>query len=134
MQTLEIDNDLEARKKLLVSLFWITRKTVKTEGCATLMIKKVVTQNHTYTAEEGGLIKLTDDMCKEIEGDIEAGNPVEFEIHIGEEVISTSLSDKAFSVSTQKSKEIEDDIIQKLTLEMVKQHPAICDSLIPRIT
>ncbi len=55
------------RKKLMVMLFWTNRKAVRTEGCEPFLLKKITTQDNTYTPEDK-TVKLSDE---EILNDLE---------------------------------------------------------------
>jgi hypothetical protein len=133
MKSLKIENNLETRKKILLSLFWTNRKAVRTEGCEPLLIKKIVTTTNTYTPTNNKLLKLTDDILEDIEKDIEADRSVEFEINIGEEFLKATIKNDSFSVSAQKNEVLEEEIIEKLELEMKRKYPNICQSFEPRV-
>lgn len=56
------------------------------------------------------------------------------ELNIGDEVIETKLEGNTFTVSTTKSDVIEEEIVEKLTTELRKKYPAVCESFEPRVT
>ncbi len=134
MKTLEFEGGLDPRKKLMIILFWTNRKAARTEGCAPFLIKKIITPENTYIAQGTKLLKLTDEILDELEKNIEDGKPLYFEISIGEEFIEASLEGNIFTVTAQKSIEIEEEIIDKLNMELGKKYPSVCESFEPRVT
>jgi hypothetical protein len=134
MKTLEYDSPMDSRKKLMTILFWTNRKTARTEGCAPFLLKKIVTDENTYTPEDPKLLKLTDAIIDDIIKTMEEKKPVKFEILMGTEYINAEVEDDMFSVSTKHSEEIEDEIIEKLDYELNKKFPSICESFKPRVT
>ena len=134
MKTLEFESGLDPRKKLMTILFWTNRKAARTEGCAPFTLKKIITPKNTYTAGETKLLKLTDEIMDDLEKNIEDNKPLYFEISMGEEFIEASLEGNIFSVSAQKSGEIEEEIIDKLNIELGKKYPSVCESFEPRVT
>jgi len=134
MKTLKYDSPMDSRKKLMTILFWTNRKTARTEGCAPFLLKKIVTDENTYTPEDPKLLKLTDAIIDDIIKTMEEKKPVKFEILMGTEYISAEVEDNVFSVSTKHSEEIEDEIIEKLDYELNKKFPSICESFKPRVT
>ncbi len=134
MKTLKFDSPMDSRKKLMTILFWTNRKTARTEGCAPFLLKKIVTEENTYTPEDPKLLKLTDAIIDDIISTMEEKKPVKFEILMGTEYINVEVDDNVFSVSTKHSEEIEDEIIEKLDYELNKKFPSICESFKPRVT
>ena len=134
MKTLKYDSPMDSRKKLMTILFWTNRKTARTEGCASFLLKKIVTDENTYTPEDPKLLKLTDAIIDDIIKTMEEKKPVKFEILMGTEYINAKVEDNVFSVSTKHSEEIEDEIIEKLDYELNKKFPSICESFKPRVT
>lgn len=134
MKTLEFESGLDPRKKLMVMLFWTNRKAARTEGCAPFYIKKIITTDKTYTREGSKLLKLSDEILDELEKNIADDKPLKMELNIGDEVIETKLQGNTFTVSTTKSDEIEEEIVEKLTTELRKKYPAVCESFEPRVT
>ncbi len=134
MKTLKYDSPMDSRKKLMTILFWTNRKTARTEGCAPFLLKKIVTDENTYTPEDPKLLKLTDAIIDDIIKTMEEKKPVKFEILMGTEYITAEVEDNVFSVSTKHSEEIEDEIIEKLDYELNKKFPSICESFKPRVT
>lgn len=134
MKTLKFDSSPDSQKKLMTVLYWINRKSARTEGCAPFLLKKIVTNEKTYTPEGKKLLKLTDDIIDELVENIDNSNPIEFEISIGDEFIKARLEGNTLSLSTTKSDEIEDEIIEKLESELQKKYPSVCDSFTPRVT
>jgi len=134
MKTLEFESGLDPRKKLMVILFWTNRKAARTEGCAPFLLKKIITPQRTYAPEGTKLLKLTNEMLDDLEKNIEENQPLLFEISIGEEFIEASLEGNVFTVSATRSSEIEEEIIEKLYMELGKKYPSVCESFEPRVT
>lgn len=134
MKKVEFDSGLDSSKKVMVSLFWTNRKAARTEGCAPFLIKKIKTSLNSYTPEGTKLLKITDEMLDDMAQTLDAGETVEMDFSIGEESINASLSPNQFVVSVEKSPEIEDEIVEKLKIEMQKKFPSLCDSFAPRVT
>ncbi len=133
MKSIEITGNMDSKRKLLMSLFWTNRKGARTEGCAPFLIEKIKTENNTFTAEEDKFLKLSDDILNEVLDNIEKNKPVEFNIKLGEEDIKASIEGNVFSVSTTKTKDLEDEIIEKLEQEEKRKYPNICMSFPPRV-
>lgn len=133
MKSMEITGNLDTRKKLLTALFWTNRKGARTEGCAPFHIEKISTEDKTYVADGNKFLKFNDEILEDVLGKIENGKNVDFILTLGEETFNASLSDGTFSVSAEKSKELEDEIIEKLEMEMQRKYPNICESFFPRV-
>ena len=134
MKTLEFDSTMDSRKKLMTILFWTNRKAARTEGCAPFLLKKIVTEQNTYTPEEPKTLKLTDAIIDDIVQSIDQDKPVKFEILMGTEYINSEIDGNLFTVNTEHSEEIEEEIIEKLDTELNKKFPSICESFKPRVT
>lgn len=134
MKTMEFESGLDPRKKLMVILFWTNRKAARTEGCAPFLLKKITTLEKTYTASDRKLLKLNNEIMADLEKNIENNQPLIFDLEIGEEVMEASLEGNKFTITTQKSSEIEEEIIEKLNMELEKKYPNICESFTPRVT
>ncbi len=134
MKTLEFDSPMDSRKKLMTILFWTNRKAARTEGCAPFLIKKIETNENTYTPEDPKLLKLTDEIIDDIILSMDQNEPVKFEIFMGTEYITAEIGDNVFSVNTKHSEEIEDEIVEKLDSQLNKKFPTICESFKPRVT
>ena len=134
MKTLEFDSQMDSRKKLMTILFWTNRKAARTEGCAPFLLKKIVTEENTYTPEDPKTLKLTDAILDDIVQSIDQDQPVKFEILMGTEYINTEIDGNIFTVNTEHSEEIEEEIIEKLDAELNKKFPSICESFKPRVT
>lgn len=124
---------MDSKRKLLMSLFWTNRKAVRTEGCAQFVIEKITTNDNLYESEGDKYLKLSDDILNDILENIESNNVVEFDIKLGEEDIKAIFEGDVFSVSTTKTKELEDEIIEKLEEESKRKYPNICFSFPPRV-
>jgi len=134
MKKIEFDSKMDSRKKLMTILFWTNRKAARTEGCASFLIKKVVTDKNSYEPKDPKLLKLTDEIIDDIIESIENKKPVKFEIQMGTEYINAELRDNSFCIKTEHSGEIEDEIVEKLDTELNKKFPSICESFKPRVT
>ena len=134
MKTLEFESNMDSRKKLMTVLFWTNRKAARTEGCAPFLLKKIATEENTYVPEEPKLLKLTDTIIDDIIKTMEENKPVEFEMQMGTEYITTNIDGNQFSISTDHSEEIEEEIVEKLDKELNKKFPSICESFKPRVT
>lgn len=133
MKSLEITGNMDSKRKLLTALFWTNRKGARTEGCAPFLIEKITTEGKTYTAEENKFLKFNDEILDDVLDNIEDQKKVDFVLKLGEETFNASLSHNAFSVSVEKSKELEEEIIEKLEMEMKRKYPNICESFYPRV-
>jgi hypothetical protein len=133
MKSIEIDRDMDFKKKLLWCFFWANRKAVRTEGCAPFLIEKIVTREAVYAPEDGELLKLSNGTLKHIEKDMEVEKLVEFKIKIGNENFDITFQDNLFSVSTTRNKEIEEEIIESLTEELRRRKPRVCSSFPQRV-
>ena len=134
MKNLEFDSALDSRKKLMTILFWINRKAARTEGCAPFLLKKIVTEDKSYTQEDPKLLKLTNAIIDDIIESMDENKRVKFEITMGDEYITTEIEGNILSVNTVHNIEIEDEIIEKLDQELNKKYPSICESFKPRVT
>jgi hypothetical protein len=134
MKTLEFDSPMDSRKKLMTILFWTNRKAARTEGCAPFLLKKIVTEENTYTPEDPKTLKLTDNIIDDIVQSIDQDKPVKFEILMGTEYINAEIDGNIFTVNTEHSEEIEEEIVEKLDTELNKKFPSICESFKPRVT
>jgi len=133
MKSVEITGDMDSKRKLLMSLFWTNRKGVRTEGCAQFLIEKIKTENNIYVSEEDKFLKLSDDILEDVLKSIDDNKTVEFNIKLGEEDIKAIFQGNLFMVETTKTKEIEDEIIEKLEQEEKRKYPNICFSFPPRV-
>jgi len=134
MKTLEFDSPMDSRKKLMTILFWTNRKAARTEGCAPFLLKKIVTEENTYTPEDPKTLKLTDPIIDDVVQSIDQNKPVKFEILMGTEYINAEIDGNIFTVNTEHSAEIEEEIVEKLDTELNKKYPSICESFTPRVT
>lgn len=134
MKSMEYESPMDNKKKLMVVTFWVNRKAARTEGCAPFLIKKVSTSQNTHLPDEDKFLKYTEELIEEIASDLDDGETVEFVFNIGEELMDVTLSNDSFSVEVTKSPEIEEEIIDKLEMELGKKFPSLCDSFTPRVT
>ncbi|MGF7118784.1 hypothetical protein [Methanobacterium oryzae] len=133
MKSMEITANMDSKRKLLTALFWTNRKGARTEGCAPFLIEKISTENETYTARKDKFLKINDEILNDILDNIENQKNVDFILKLGKETFNASLSHNTFSISAERSKELEEEIIEKLEMEMKKKYPNICDSFPPRV-
>ncbi|BDZ69165.1 hypothetical protein [Methanobacterium ferruginis] len=133
MKSLEFESGMDNEKKVMVTLFWTNRKAARTEGCAPFLIKKIETANETYTPDGNKLLKISDDIMEDMVKTLDTGKAIPMKFNIGEENLSVILSADSFSVSVEKSPEIEEEIIEKLEMEFPKKFPSLCDSFKPRV-
>lgn len=133
MKSVEITGNMDSKRKLLMSLFWTNRKGVRTEGCAPFLIEKIKTEKNTYTPEKGKFLKLSEDILEDILEDMDDKKEVKFDIKLGEENIKASFKDDIFTVDTTKTKDLEDEIIEKIEQERKRKYPNICFSFPPRV-
>lgn len=134
MKSMDYESPIDNRKKVMVVTFWVNQKAARTEGCAPFLIKKITTSQNTHLPDETKLLKFTEELLEEVAADLDDGETVEFVFNIGEEVMDVSLSNDSFSVEVTKSPEIEEEIIEKLEMELGKKFPSLCDSFTPRVT
>ncbi|MGB9979857.1 hypothetical protein [Methanobacterium sp.] len=133
MKSVEITGSMDSKRKLLMSLFWTNRKGVRTEGCAPFLIERIETEGNTYTPEEGKFLKFSDNILNDVLENIDNKKEVKFDIKLGEEDIKASFKDNVFSVNTTKTKDLEDEIIEKIGQEEKRKYPNICFSFPPRV-
>jgi hypothetical protein len=134
MKKIEFESGLDNKKKVMVVMFWVNRKAARTEGCAPFLIKKITTSQDEYTPQGTSLLKVDDELMDEMVADLDAGEIIKFEFNVGEEYINSSLSPDSFCVEVTKSPEIEEEIVEKLEMELKKKFPSLCDSFSPRVT
>ena len=134
MKTMDYESPMDSKKKVMVVTFWVNRKAARTEGCAPFLIKEITTSQDTYLPEETKLLKFGEELIEEIASDLDDGETVEFVFNIGDEVLDVTLSNDSFSVEVTNSPEIEEEIIDKLEVELGKKFPSLCDSFTPRVT
>ncbi len=133
MKSLEFESGMDNERKVMVAIFWTNRKAARTEGCAPFRIKKIETPTKTYTPEGNRLLKLSDEILTDMVETLDAGKSIPMKFNIGEENLSIVLSTDSFSVSAEKSPEIEEEIIEKLEMEFPKKFANLCDSFKPRV-
>lgn len=133
MKSVKINADIDSKRKLLMGLFWTNRKAASSEGCAPFLIQKIKTKSTIYIANETQCLKLEDEILKHVLMKIDDLEQVEFHINFGEEDIMIKIHQNIFSVSTAKTKELEDEIITKIEREAKKKYPSVCDKFPQRI-
>jgi hypothetical protein len=99
MQSLTIDDSRDFKQKLFWCLFWANRKAIRSEGCAPLVIEKIVANEVTYAAEPGAILRLSQDLLKKIEEDMQAGNMVAITIKMGAETFDMSFKHNVFLIA-----------------------------------
>lgn len=128
MRSIKIEPEIDSRRKLLWCFFWANRAAIRTEGCAPFLIEEIVTSKAKYAPELGKILRISNDLFRSIEEDMECGIPVDFKINIGDEKFEISFRNKVISVSTARNKEIEEEIIENLNEELKRGKPQICPS------
>lgn len=132
MKSVELTGNVDY-KKLISCLFWTNRIATRYVGCDSFLIQKIVTKNTIYEANGIRYIKLSDAILEHVLLNINDLELVEFYITLGEEEINITIHGNVFSVSTDKTKELEDEIISKIELEAKKRHPRICFKFYQRV-
>jgi hypothetical protein len=133
MKSMKIENDLDSQKKLVVGLFWTGRKTIRSEGCAPFRIKKITTGNNTYIPEGRKLLKLSDEILEDISDSMQKDEEVKFELSMGNENIELMIKEDSFSVSANKTPDLEGEIIEKMEEEMQRTTPNFCQTFLPKV-
>lgn len=133
MKSVKFQGSHDPEKKIVVSLFWTVRKTIREEGCAPVRIKRIITSRNTYEPEGRKLLKLSDEIMDDILGDIERGETVEFEMTMGEESLRVWIDAEGFAVEASKTPELEEEIVEKIEHETSKLTPDFCQTFLPRI-
>lgn len=134
MKSLDFESGMDSERKVMVAIFWTNRKAARTEGCAPFRIKRIETASETYTPQGTKLLKISDEIMEDMVQTLDAGKSIPMEFNIGEETISVILGSDSFSVSAEKSPEIEEEIIEKLEMEFPKKFANLCDSFKPRVS
>lgn len=132
MKMLEFESRLDPHKKLMVVLFWTNRKTVRNEGCTPFLLKKITTPDATFVQKGSKLLKLSDEIFDNLEKNIADGKSLSIEIEVGSENIETTLVGNTFTISARSS-EIENEVVDKLSGELQKRYPSVCESFGPRV-
>ncbi|MGF7118034.1 hypothetical protein [Methanobacterium oryzae] len=133
METVNIRNDVSFEKKVLLCIYWTARKTVNTEGCAPFYIQKIITPCNNYTRKDRKILKLSSNIISEIQEDSGHFEPTKIEIQIGGENLNAHFENETFSISAEKNKELELEIVDKLGTELKKKHPSTCPQFISRV-
>jgi len=132
MGTTEITGNMTTKKKVIMSLYWINKKAVISEGCEQFLIKKINTKTTTYISADNKLLKLSSNILEDVLYNIEVGDEVEFEIKFGKEEIKLSICKDVFSISAIK-KDLAIEIAEKLEAEGKKMYPSICSKFPSRV-
>lgn len=133
MEFNEFSNVIDSKRKVLMSLYWVNKKVALMEGCVPFYIEKITTESTIYLSDGYSSIKLSQILLKDILKNIESNKEVKFEIEMGEEYIIVSINKNKFSVSTNKNKDLEIDIVKKLSLESEKKYPIVCSKFKTRV-
>jgi hypothetical protein len=133
METVKIRKNVSFEKKVLLCIYWTARKTATTEGCAPFYIQKIVTPYNNYIRRDKKILKLSSDIISEIQEDSGYFEPTRMEIQIGGENLNAYFENETFSVSAEKNKELELEIVDKLGAELKKRHPRTCPQFISRV-
>lgn len=126
-------NQVNPKTSLVMGLYWINKKAVVNEGCAPFLIEKISTETTTYISSENKFLKLSYAVMKDILRNIDDQKLVEFKIKIGNEDINAAINKNDFFISTSRSKELEDEIIEKIEQESKKKFPAVCSKFYRRL-
>ncbi|BDH79482.1 MAG TPA: hypothetical protein GXX31_00780 [Methanothermobacter sp.] len=133
MEKIVLGEDLPMEDKLLACLFWAVRKTIREEGCAPLRINKIETSTETYKPEGRKLLKLSQHILDNIMDDMGKGRMVSFELSMGGEVLRVYMDGESFAVESEKTKDLEKEITNKIVEEMKRKRPDFCQTFIPKI-
>ncbi|MCK9150832.1 hypothetical protein [Methanobacterium alcaliphilum] len=133
MKSVMINDNIDPKRKVILGLYWTNKKTAVREGCDSFMIKKITTPHTIYLSDDKRRLKLSYHIMKDLLTCVENQEAVEFEIRIGKEDIKTSIHKDFFYISTSRSKELEDEIIEKMELESKKKFPNICSKFYRRL-
>lgn len=133
MESFEFNSRIDSKRKVLMSLYWVNKKVALVEGCAPFYIAKIITKSTIYLSDGSSFIKLSQIILNDILKNIEANNEVKFEIKMGEEFINISIYKNMLSVSTKKTKDLEREIVEKLSLESLQKYPNVCSKFKTRV-
>jgi hypothetical protein len=133
MRSLEINGNLDSKRKLVMTLYWINRKTATIEGCAPFIIQRIKTERTTHVAEDGKFLKFSEGVLGDVLTDMDELKMVEFDINFGNEDIKASIHEDILSVSLSRTKELEDEIVEKLKYESERKYPHICSKFYRRL-
>lgn len=133
MQTVKINRDIEFEEKILLCLYWTARKASRTEGCAPLYIRKIVTPNNKYVQSSHKLLKLSPKLVSDIQEDMGSFEHLEVEMNRGKEVLNANFKNDDFSISTSKNKELEVEIAGKINEQFKKKYPRTCPQFLRRV-
>lgn len=133
MEKIVLREDLPTEDKLLACLFWTARKTIREEGCAPIRINRIETSTQTYKPQGRKLLKLSPPILHDILEDMKKDKMVSFELSMGEEVLRVYMGDKSFAVESEKTKDLEKEITNKIVEEMKRKRPDFCQTFIPKI-
>ena len=132
MSVAKITGNIAPKRKIIMSLYWINKKAVISEGCEQFLIKKINTKTTTYISADNKLLKLSSNILEDVLYNIEVGDEVEFEIKFGKEEIKLSICKDVFSISAIK-KDLAIEIAEKLEAEGKKMYPSICSKFPSRV-
>lgn len=133
MRSVELNKDMDSKKKLIMTLYWINRKTATIEGCFPFLIRRIKTEENTLLAEEGKFLKFSVDVLEDVLTNMEDLKLVEFDINFGKENIKAFIHEKTLSISLSRTKELEDEIIEKLKQESERKYPHVCSKFHRRL-
>lgn len=133
MKNIELKGNMNSKRKLIMSLFWINKKVAVVEGCEPFLIEKISTENNIYAANENEWIKLSNWILEDILLNLEMGSYVKFKIKFGKENIDVSMNKNTLSITVNLNKKLENEIAEKLELEGKKMYPSICSKFPKRV-
>ena len=132
MSIAEITGNINPKRKIIMGLYWISKKAASTEGCEPFLIEKIITGTNTHVSNENKFLKLSDNILDDVLYNMECQREVKFEIKFGKEDIGLSIFKNVFSISAAK-KELEIEIAEKLESEGKKMYPGICSKFPQRV-
>ena len=89
--------------------------------------------NESHVAEDGKFLKFSEGVLGDVLTDMDELKMVEFDINFGNEDIKASIHEDILSVSLSRTKELEDEIIEKLKYESERKYPHICSKFYRRL-
>lgn len=78
-------------------------------------------------------MKLSQHILDNIMDDMGKGRMVSFELSMGGEVLRVYMDGESFAVESEKTKDLEKEITNKIVEEMKRKRPDFCQTFIPKI-
>lgn len=133
MNSVKLTGKIDSERKILMILYWINKKTAINSGCDTFTISQINTKHTSYLPQTNKSIKLSNILIRNLIKCIKMGEIIEFQIRIGNNDIKTSFQKNIFLISTENSKVLETEIIEKIKIESQKKFPNICSKFYKRM-